>query len=101
MEVLNKIKKLMTERGFSEYHLAKISGVAQTTINSLFRKGNLPTIPTLESICNAFGMSLAEFFADGTKISELTPEQIEMFEKWSELTDEQKNILFALINQMK
>ncbi|MGE4214170.1 MAG: helix-turn-helix domain-containing protein [Anaerotignaceae bacterium] len=101
MEVLNKIKRLMKEHDFSEYQLAKLSGVPQTTINSLFRKGNLPTIPTLENICSAFGISLAQFFADGAKISELTPEQVKMFEQWSDLTAEQKQILFQLIQQMK
>lgn len=101
MDIPAKLKKLMADRGFSEYKLAKLSGIPQSTINSLFRKGNLPTIPTLENLCRAFGISLAEFFADGTKISELTPEQVQMFEKWSERSDEQKALLFQLIRQMK
>ncbi|MEG1999914.1 MAG: helix-turn-helix domain-containing protein [Evtepia sp.] len=101
MNVLDKIRMQMSEWGVSEYQLSKLSGVPQSTINSLFRKNNVPTIPTLEKICGVFEMSLAEFFAEGTKISELTPEQVIMFEKWSNLREKQKEILFRLIEEMK
>ena len=62
MDVLNKIRLLMNKKGWSEYHLSRVSGVPQSTINSMFRNSNLPTITTLESICKAFDISLSEFF---------------------------------------
>ena len=55
MDILGKIRRLQEERGWSENHLAEQAHLSQSTINSLYRKGNVPTIPTLEAICRAFG----------------------------------------------
>ena len=51
MDILGKIRRLQEERGWSENHLAEQAHLSQSTINSLYRKGNVPTIPTLEAIC--------------------------------------------------
>ena len=47
-DVLQKIKELMEERGWSLYKLAKESGIPYSSLNSLFQKNNQPTITTLE-----------------------------------------------------
>jgi transcriptional regulator with XRE-family HTH domain len=98
VDVLGRIDELMRRNGWSEYKLAKVSGVPQSTINSLYRKNNLPTIPTLENLCKAFDITLSEFFADGKNIASLTHEQRVMFEKWKDLPNEQKELLMRLID---
>ena len=50
MDYLEKLKVLMKQHNLTEYKLAQKADVAQSTINSLFRKNNLPTISTLESL---------------------------------------------------
>ena len=40
------------------------SSIPYSTLNNLFRRGNVPSISTLCKICDAFHMSLSEFFAD-------------------------------------
>ena len=64
MDYLEKLKVLMKQHNLTEYKLAQKADVAQSTINSLFRKNNLPTIPTLESLLIAMDMTLSEFFYD-------------------------------------
>ena len=100
MDILGKLRHLMEVRGWSAYYLSKQSGVPQSTISSLFAKNNMPSIPTLESLCKAFNISLSEFFADGPAPG-LTEEQRTMLEHWEELTPEQKTLLLELIRQMK
>ena len=51
MDVLKRLKTIMQSRDISEYKLAKLSGVPQSTINSMFRKHNNPSIYTLECLC--------------------------------------------------
>ena len=46
-------------------------------------------------------MSMTEFFSDGETQSYLTPEQIQMLEKWRELSEEQQELLIKLIDNMK
>ena len=90
----------MNERNWSEYRLAKESGLSQSTIANLFKRNTVPSVATLESICIGFGMTLAQFFRDGNLI-ELSDEQRELFERWVTLTPEQKQLLFELIKNMK
>ena len=103
MMVMNsklRIRELMADRQWSEYRLALESGLSQSTISNIFSRNTTPSIPTLESICKGFGITLAQFFAEGDWV-ELTPEQHEMFDEWSSLTAAQKEALRQLIAVMK
>ena len=85
MDAKARIKELMQERGWSEYRLAIASGLSQSTVANIFNRNTTPSVATLESICNGFGITLAQFFAKGDMV-ELTEEQKEMFAAWSALT---------------
>lgn len=100
MNVHARLKYFMAERGWSEYRLAKESGLSQSTISNLFARNNLPSIPTLEIICKSFGITLAQFFADGNFV-ELTDEQYQFFQRWAALKPEQKALIDELIDQFK
>ena len=100
MDVLMRLQKLMDARGWSEYRLAKESGLSNSTISNIFRHNNSPTIPTLETLCAAFGLSLSQFFSDGDEPVELTPDQKILFDKWITLTARQKEIILAIIEEM-
>ena len=97
MNIQLRLQNLMKERGWSEYRLAKEAKISQTTITNLFKRNNLPTLPTLEAICSAFDITLAQFFMEEDLI-ELTPSQKDLLTKWNCLTSEQKRILQKLLN---
>lgn len=99
MNTKARIRQLLEERGWTEYRLSKESGLAQTTISNIFKRNTEPTIPTLEAICAGFGITLAQFFSDGTAV-ELTQEQRDLFDRWVSLTAEQKKVLYDLIKTM-
>lgn len=100
MDTNARIKELMRERGWTEYRLAKESGLSQSTIANLFTRNTVPSIPTLEAICQSFGITLAQFFAEYNFV-ELTAEQKKLFEKWRYLSVEQKELIIRLIDNMK
>ena len=100
MNIQNRIRVLMDERGWTEYRLAKESGLAQSTITNMFNRNNAPTFSTLEAICGAVGITLVQFFSVGETDNSLTEEQRALFTKWSTLSDEQKKILLDLMNTM-
>lgn len=90
----------MEERGWTDYRLAKESNLSHSTVTNMFNRNNAPTLPTLEAVCKAFGITLAQFFSEGDEPRALTPEQQELFSRWSSLTDEQKRLLLDLMNTM-
>jgi transcriptional regulator with XRE-family HTH domain len=101
LDAQKRIRQLMEERSWTEYRLSKESGLSQTTISSLFRRNNAPSLPTLEAVCRAFDISLSQFFAESTEPMELTDEQRTLFNSWVTLTKEQKKVLSDLIKTMR
>ena len=100
MDTHARLRQLMNERNWTEYKLAKESGLSQSTISNMFYRNTIPSIPTLEIICRAFGITLAQFFADGNFV-ELTDEQYGFFNRWAALRPEQKRLVDELIGQFK
>ena len=100
MDAKTRIQELMEERGWTIYELAKRSGLAQTTISNMWKRNTEPSSPSLRAICDGFGITLAQFFAEGNLV-ELTPEQQQFFMRWAALTPEQKEMLMKLVTSMK
>ena len=100
MDILNRIKQLRDERGWSNYRLAKEAQISEGSLNNLFRLNNQQTIPTLEAICAGFGISLSQFFAEGNEAVILNEEQGEMLAIWNTLNKEQKAALLELLKKM-
>ena len=97
MDYLEKLKVLMKQHNLTEYKLAQKADVAQSTINSLFRKNNLPTISTLESLLTAMDMTLSEFFYDEALMKKHELEEQNLLKKWGLLTKDQKQAILKLI----
>ena len=100
IDVLARITEYREARGWTEYQLAEKSGLPQSTISSWFRKGMMPTITSLEKICNAFGITISQLFAREDELVALTPAQRKLLETWSRLDDEQQAAVFQLIEKM-
>lgn len=96
MDAQKRIRELMEERNWTDYRLAKEANLSHSTVTNMFNRNNAPTLPTLEAVCRAFGITLAQF-AEGEE-SRLTEEQQKLFSKWSTLTDRQKQILLELMD---
>ena len=63
-DVIKKIDALREAHGWTEYELAERSGISQSTISTWYRKNIYPSIPSLKTICDTFGITLSQFFLD-------------------------------------
>lgn len=77
----------MEERGWTDYRLLKEANLSHSTVTNMFNRNNAPTLPTLEAIFRAFGITLAQFFAEN-ELVQMTDEQRILFSRWNPLTDE-------------
>ena len=96
MDTLQRLRQLLKERNWSVYRLAVNCDMPQSTINNIFNRNTVPTIPTLEIICKGFGITLSQFFAENEMV-EMSPELKELFDGWVTLTPEQKAAITQLI----
>lgn len=98
MDVIQRLRDMMAERQWSEYRLAKEARLSQSTIANIFHRNTIPSIPTLKSICDALGISLCQFFEEGTTVSSA---QMELLNDWEKLTAEQKKLLQGIIKELQ
>ncbi len=94
MTIQERVRQRMEQMGWSEYKLAKMADVSQSTISHMFRRNNAPSYTTIEAICNAFGITVAQFFAEEGEAVVLTSEQIKTLTLWGTLSPEQKRIIY-------
>lgn len=98
IDVLERILYYRSQKKWSEYQLAEKSCLTQSTISSWYRKNMLPSISSLEKICNAFEITLSEFFALEEDNFTLTDVQKKLLTETNRLTDKQK---LALLDFLK
>ena len=97
MNVLEKIKKMQQERGWSTYKLAYESGLTQSTLSNMFARGTCPTVDTLQKICEAFGISLSEFFKENEGKSYVSKEEQDLLNKYRALGDKEKHAVKSMV----
>ena len=96
-DILSTITKYRHNRNWTEYQLAERAGLPQSTISSWYRKNLQPSVASLDKICTAFGITLAQLFSEDETTVYLTKEQNELLQHWAKLRDEQKKAVLSLL----
>lgn len=99
MDVTSRIKQLANERNWTEYRLVKESGLAASTIANIYHRNTIPSITTLELLCNTFGITLSQFFSEDNLVS-LSEEQSIFLAKLSKINPHQREIILQLLESM-
>lgn len=92
-----RIKELCDKQQITKYRLSQMTGVTQTVLSRIMKGENVPTIQTIEKICFALNISLAQFFAKDENPPDLTAEQKEIIETWNGLNPEERERLMKII----
>ena len=93
--IIDRIEQLCEKKHISRYRLAQKSGIAQSSISTLLNRKSVPTIQTLEKICEGLDMTLAQFFAGDDKLPDLTEEQKSLLEEWNAMDEQQRQLVKA------
>ena len=100
MDILKKINKMRLERNWSIYRLSIESGVSQSTLTNMFNRETLPSIITLECLCNAFGITMSDFFANPTEQVSLLSEEKEIIECYRLASPEARESIKVLLREL-
>ncbi len=100
--ILDTITAYRKERKWSLYDLAAHAELKPSTISTWYNNNAIPTIPSLVKICDAFQITLSEFFAkaEGNVSAPvvLTPQQMQVIDRWSVLRPDQQEAILSLLN---
>ena len=96
-----RVKELCSKHKVSKSRLAQLTDMSQTALGNIIKQESIPTIPTLERICDAFGISLAQFFSGDGMRPDLTDEQEEILETWDNLNADERRILMNFVRSLK
>ncbi|MCD8149347.1 MAG: helix-turn-helix transcriptional regulator [Clostridiales bacterium] len=100
IDILARISEYRIKRNWTEYQLAEESGLTQSTISTWYRKDMLPSLSSLEKICNAFGITMSQFFATDVNIVSLTDIQQDLLSEISYLSKEQQVTLLEFLKTL-
>lgn len=100
IDILERMEKLQESRGWTEYQLAQRAEIPQSTISSWRRKKMLPSLLSLEKICNAFEMTMAQFLAESGRMTEITPDQRKLLDRWEMLSSAQRKAFLELMESV-
>ena len=92
LNVIDHIKELCRQRGWTYYKLAKVSGIPHSSLNTMLNKQHTPSMNNLIKICGGFDITLAEFFSS---MEQPSNEQQELVNLWNGLVRPAKDLVMA------
>lgn len=96
-----RIEELCSKGGITRYQLSSRTGISQSALSDIVKKKNVPTLITIERICAAFGITIAQFFSQGEHLPDLSDEQKELLLLWNGLKPEEKEIVTTFIKSIR
>lgn len=99
MDINKKIEKLRFQRGWSMYELAQEAGITQSTLTSMMQRGTPPKIDTLTSICEAFGITLSQFFLEDEEMEILSQDEKLLVDRFRNLSEKKQKALLEFLER--
>ncbi len=100
MDIIERIKELRDARGWSTNQLALEAELTQSTVSTVLTKTNsLPSLETLIRLCNAFGITLAQFFMEEEQSELVSAQEKILIEEYRKLSEKKKKAVLALLEE--
>lgn len=99
--ISGRIRELCDKKNMSMYALSKKTGISQSSLSNLMKRGSIPNFFTLNRICEGLGVTLSQFFADGDEKLDLTEEQKLVLKTWEGLSDKEKKAVEIYVRGIK
>lgn len=97
MDIIKKIEDLKKQRGWSDYKLSLEAGIAQSTLATMKQRKTPLKVDALQSICEAFGITLAQFFLEDEQVDILSEQERKLVENFRKLSNKKQLALLSLL----
>lgn len=97
MDIKEKITKIRKQKGWSLSKLATQAGLTTTTVYNWYNDKNAtPSRDSIEDVCVAFGVSVAEFYAD-VEMDNLTEKEIRLLELFRKIPEKEREKALSML----
>lgn len=100
MNVMERIDELCRQRNISKYRLSQITGISQSAFSKMARQQSSLSLETLQRICEAFGISMAQFFSETGEYPDLTAQQKQLLHFWTLLDGKKRDYALLMVEKM-
>lgn len=100
MNIMDRIDELCKKHSISKYRLSQITGISQSAFSKMARQQSTLSLETIQRICDAFGISLAQFFSDSGEYPDLTEQQKKLLQSWALLDEKKRDYALLMIEKM-
>ena len=90
--VIEHIKNLCNQRGWTYYKLAQKSNIPYSSLNTMLKKQHIPSMNNLIKICKGFDITLSQFFSG---IEPSNDEQSMFLNLWNSLDEHSKELVLT------
>ena len=98
LDIVGRIRKENEKRGWTVYRLAKEANLSHSTLTNMMHRGTCPSLTTIENVCEAYGITLAEFLYGQDDLIHLNAEQKRDLDRWNLLTEKQQRAVELFID---
>ena len=99
MDVIKRIEELRLARKWTKYELAEEAMLTYSTLASMYERNTPPKIDMLQSLCEAFEISLAQFFAQDESSVFVSEDEKELIDLYRALSVKKRQALLMLIKK--
>ena len=99
MDVIKRIEQLRKERKWTVYDLSLEAGLTQSTLASMLQRNTPPRIETLQLICEAFKITLAQFFLEDEGMEIVTEEEKKFLTAYRKLPIKKQKALLEIMEK--
>ena len=88
-----------SSKNWTDYRLAQEANISQSSLATLFSRQTPPKLEMLQSICNAFGLTLSQFFLENENIEILSDTEKKMLQVFRKLSPKQQKALIDVFEE--
>lgn len=100
IDILHQIESMRLKRSWSENELCRRANLSQSTVNTWYRKQQIPSLHSLEKISDALGISLSMLVAEEDNLTEVTKEEVNFLQLFHQLTPTQQEAFLGFLQAM-
>ena len=100
MNIMERIDELCKKHNISKYRLSQITGISQSAFSKMARQQSTLSLETIKRICDAFGISVAQFFSNPGEYPDLSEQQKKLLQSWALLDEKKRDYALLMIEKM-